>query len=224
MNELIKTEAIETTCEPCESKYYTLRAVKETSESIKRNIDTYNDKFVKKPIDAGRQFIKDLNAEPLKTIDGLIDNSKNAAKSLKAESMQKYGTFKFEIKDKTKEFADKFKASPFNAIGEVVKETKEDAAKKIDGYLDVYKENKNKIVENLEKDVVIAKQDIIDATKKALDKIGIKKVIEEKVSSTVEKLPSMLNLPSKQEVEELIKGIDSVNRKVDSLTKEFITA
>ncbi|MBF0468702.1 MAG: hypothetical protein HQK61_07430 [Desulfamplus sp.] len=194
----------------CESKYYTLRTAKETRESIKKRLDEYNEKYVKKTVETGRTFMKDLNADPLKKIDALIDDGTKAVKTIKADSIKKYD----ELKDKTKDFTEKVKNSPFKVMGDIVKDARADTTRK----LEEYKENGKKMVENIEKDAEIARKDLLDAGKKALDKVAFKKTVEEKISSTIEKFPSMLNLPSKKEVEELIKGIDSVNRKVDSLT------
>ncbi|MBF0232511.1 MAG: hypothetical protein HQK65_05660 [Desulfamplus sp.] len=212
------TENTTTICgeKNCESKYYTLKAVQETRESIKQRLDTYNEKYVKKPVETGRGFMKDLNADPLKKIDALIDDGTKAVKTLKSDSIKKYD----ELKDKTKEFTEKVKNSPFKVMGDIVKDAKTDTTRKFEEY----KENGKKIIENIEKDAELAKKELIDAGKKALDKIAFKKSIEEKMNSTIEKFPSMLNLPSKKEVEELIKGIDSVNRKVDSLTGQASAA
>ncbi|MBF0574021.1 MAG: hypothetical protein HQK69_09725, partial [Desulfamplus sp.] len=211
----------------CDSKYYTLKAVQETRESIKKRLDVYNDKYVKKTVDVSREFIKELNEDPLKKIDAIIDNSTKAAKTFKEDSLKKYEELKDkanELKGKTTEFKERLKNSPLKAMEEIVKDAKTDATKKLEEYKDEYKKNSKVIFEKIEKDAKTAKQDIIDASKKMLDKIEIKKVIEEKLTSTVEKFPSMLNLPSKKEVEDLIKGIDSVNRKVDSLANQPIAA
>ncbi|MBF0376930.1 MAG: hypothetical protein HQK72_05560 [Desulfamplus sp.] len=211
----------------CESKYYTLKAVQETRESIKKRLNVYNEKYVKKTVAVSREFIKELNEDPLKKIDAIIDNGTKAAKSLKDDSIKKYDELRDktkELKDKTKELRDKLKNSPLKAMEEIVKDVKNDATKKFEGYKEEYKKNRKNVIEKIEKDAETAKQDIIDASKKVLDKIELKRVIEEKLTSTVEKFPSMLNLPSKKEVEDLIKGIDSVNRKVDSLSKQPLAA
>lgn len=221
-SDMAKTESFES--KSCDSKYHTLNAIRETRETIKKRLDEYNEKYLKKTVENGRDFIKELNNEPLKKIDQLIDNGTKAAKNLKSDSIKKYDELKDrtkELKEKTREFTAKIKGSPFKAMGDMVKEAKEDVSKKIDKYSAEYKETRKKVVENIEKDAEIIKQDMIDAGKKAIDKIGIKKSIEDKFSSTIEKFPSMLNLPSKKEVEELIKGIDSVNRKVDHLADQF---
>ncbi len=220
--QISKTESFES--KSCDSKYHTLNAIRETRETIKKRLDEYNEKYLKKTVENGRDFIKELNNEPLKKIDQLIDNGTKAAKNLKSDSIKKYDELKDrtkELKEKTREFTAKIKGSPFKAMGDMVKEAKEDVSKKIDKYSAEYKETRKKVVEHIEKDAEIIKQDMIDAGKKAIDKIGIKKSIEDKLSSTIEKFPSMLNLPSKKEVEELIKGIDSVNRKVDHLADQF---
>lgn len=211
-------ESISTTCksQKGESKYHTLRAVQETRESMKRRLDLYNEKYVSKSIESGRGFIKGLNKDPLKKIDEMISSSTKAAKNLRSDSVKKYD----ELKDKTKEFTEKVKKSPFKMMGSIASQAKSDTTRKFEEY----RASRRKIVENIEKDAEIVKKDILDAGKKVIDKIAVKRSIEEKIGRTVQKLPSMLNLPSKKEVEELIKGIDSVSRKVDSLAGQSVTA
>ncbi|MBF0228328.1 MAG: hypothetical protein HQK63_01845 [Desulfamplus sp.] len=228
VNESINTKSDDNTTSncnstKCESKYYTLKAVQDARESVKQRLDVYNEKYVKKTVEVSREFMKELNKDPLKKIDAIIDNSTKAAKTFKEDSLKKYEELKDranELKDKTKEFKEKIKNSPVKTMEEIVKDAKVDATKKFEEYKEEYKKNSKVIFEKIEKDAENAKQDIIDASKKVLDKIELKKVLEEKLTRTVEKFPSMLNLPSKKEVEDLIKGIDSVNRKVDSLANQ----
>ncbi|MBU2452420.1 MAG: phasin family protein, partial [Proteobacteria bacterium] len=67
-------------------------------------------------------------------------------------------------------------------------------------------------------------ENILEMGKKNLDKLPMKKTIEKKISSGIESIPSRLNLPSRDEIDNLVIGIDGVNKKVDELNKHFATA
>ncbi len=199
-----------------ESRYQTVRAISETRESFKKKVDAYNITYVKKPVEAGREFVKGLQKDPLKKIDSIIEDSTKAVKTLKTDSRKKFE----DIKTKSKEISEKLKDSPFEYMGEVLKDAKADTQKKIERY----KETQKKIVEGVEKDVSIFRDDLWDAGKKAIEKMLMRKSVEKTFNSTIDRFPSMLNLPSKKEVEELIKGIDHVSKKVDSLSKQASVA
>lgn len=206
----------EETVEMKESRYHTIKAVRETRESFKKRVDSYNEKYIKKTVDAGRDFMKELQEDPLKRIDGLIEESTKAVKTLKSDSRKKYD----EVKARSKEISGKLKESPFKYVGEVVKDVRTDTDKKFEKY----RENGKKFFEGVEKDVTVIRKDLVDAGKKAIDSLPMKKSVEKQITRSIEKFPSILNLPSKKEVEELIKGIDNVSKKVDSLSKQSFAA
>ncbi|SLM30204.1 hypothetical protein MTBBW1_2130099 [Desulfamplus magnetovallimortis] len=210
------SEKIENKADDSYMRFETIKAIRETRESFKKKVDCYNDKYIKKTVDSGREFMKELQNDPLKKIDSIIEDSSKAVKTFKSDSRKKYD----EVKTKSKEISGKFKESPFKYVGDVVKDAKADTEKKIEKY----KENRKKFLEGVEKDVNIIRQDIMDAGKKVIDNLPMKKRVEKKISSTIEKFPSILNLPSKKEVEELISGLDSVSKKVDSLSKQASAA
>lgn len=205
-------ETVEDKKQEKESRYQTINTICETRESFKKRVDSYNSKYIRKPVEVGRGFVKELQDDPLKRIDTLIEDSTKAVKKLKTDSRKRYE----DIRTKSKEISGKVKDSPFKYMGKVVKDAKGDTDKK----LEKYKESRTKFLNGVEKDVAVIRKDIWDAGKKALDKVPVKKSVEKRLNATIEKVPSMLNLPSKKEVEELIKGLDNVSKKVDSLGKQ----
>jgi len=67
--------------------------------------------------------------------------------------------------------------------------------------------------------------DIKDFKSKTFDKLTAKntaaKSIEKRINKITARIPSSLNLPSKEEVQELMTGVDGISRKVDKLNKLY---
>ena len=98
--------------------------------------------------------------------------------------------------------------------------TKKDVRKKIDR---LNKETRT-VYKGIENDAKMILEDMVAMGKKNLDKIPMKKTIEKKISHGIDSIPTRLNLPSKEEIDNLLTGIDGVSKKVDALNKEYATA
>lgn len=177
-----------------ESKFYVAKTVTEVREKIEKKMKTYNEKFVKKQLENGREFLTELKADPVKRIDDLIDDGKDALKKAKTVRME--------------------------SLRKKVDTTKGDVRKRIDK---INLETK-KVYKGIENDAKLIVEDFIAMGKKNLDKLPLKKTIEKKISAGINAIPSKLNLPSKEEIENLVIGIDGVNKKVDALNKQFVKA
>ncbi len=59
-----------------ESRFYIAKTINETKEKIENKVKTYNEKYVRKQVENGREFITELKADPVKRIDDLIDIKK----------------------------------------------------------------------------------------------------------------------------------------------------
>jgi len=68
-----------------QSKFYVVKNVKETQKKIEDRVKIYNEKFVKKQISNSKEFITELKKHPVKRIDEIIDDSKNAIKKTRDE-------------------------------------------------------------------------------------------------------------------------------------------
>jgi len=77
------------------------------------------------------------------------------------------------------------------------------------------------IYKGIGNDAKLIVEEMIALGKKRLDKIPMKKNIEKKISQGFDAIPSKLNIPSKEEIDTLVKGIEGVSRKVDALNKEY---
>ncbi|MBA3010473.1 MAG: hypothetical protein KKF12_10205 [Proteobacteria bacterium] len=177
-----------------ESKFYVAKTIAEMKDKIEKKVKTYNEKFVKKQIKAGREFFTELKADPVKRIDDLIDEGKDTLKKAKTVRMEN--------------------------IQKKVDTTKGHVRKKIDK---INLETK-KVYKGIGNDAKLIVDDFIAMGKKNLDKLPMKKTIEKKFSAGINAIPSKLNLPSKDEIENLVMGIDGVSKKVDALNKQFADA
>jgi len=177
-----------------ESRFYIAKTINEAKEKIERKVKTYNEKYVKKQLESGREFITELKADPVKRIDDLIDDSRDAIKKVRSHRMEtlqkKVDTTKKDVRKK---------------IGKINQETRT-----------VYK--------GIENDAKLILEDMVAVGKKNLDKIPMKKNIEKKISKGLDSIPVKLNLPSKDEIDNLVTGIDGVNKKVDALNKQYANA
>jgi polyhydroxyalkanoate synthesis regulator phasin len=143
----------------------------------------------------GKDFLDELKADPIKKIDDLIDDGKDAVK-------------------KTRE-------KRFGAVKQRVKETRTSMKKRFD----TINTEKTKVVKGIENDAKLIVEEAIELGKKNIDRMPFKKNIEnieKTISKRMASLPSKLNLPSRDEIDNLVNGIDGVNKKVDSLTKQAV--
>ncbi len=177
-----------------ESRFYIGKTINQAKEKIEGKVKTYNEKYVKKQLETGRGFITELKADPIKRIDDLIDDSRDAIKRVRSERME--------------------------TIQKKVDTTRKDVRKKMDR---LTKETRT-IYKGIGNDAKLIVEDIVALGKKNLDKMPMKKTIEKKISHGIDAIPSKLNIPSKEEIDNLVAGIDGVNKKVDALNKEYAKA
>lgn len=176
-----------------ESRFYIAKTINEAKEKIENKVKTYNEN-VKKQVENGREFITELKADPVKRVDDLIDDSRDAIKKVRSDRMK--------------------------TIQKKVDTTKKDVRKKIER---INKETRA-IYKGIGNDAKLIIEDILALGKKNLDKMPMKKRIEKKISHGIDAIPSKLNIPSKEEIDNLVAGIDGVNKKVDALNKEYAKA
>jgi polyhydroxyalkanoate synthesis regulator phasin len=177
-----------------ESKFYIAKTINQARETLESKVKDYNERYVKKQLENGREFITELKADPVKRIDDLIDDGKDAVNRLKSDRVK---TLQKKI-DTTK--------------------------KQVQQKMDRISEETRTIYRGIENDAKLIFEDIVALGKKNLDKIPMKKTIEKKISDGFDSIPAKLNIPSKKEIDNLVRGIDGVNKKVDALNKQSVTA
>ncbi|MBW1866571.1 MAG: hypothetical protein JRI38_02340 [Deltaproteobacteria bacterium] len=207
-----KETIIKKTAKPkTESRFYIARTVLEIRETIKDKVDTYKEKYIKNQLKTGREFITEFKDDPMKRLDDSIDDGKEFIKDFKTDSRKKYETFI----DDGKEAMKKVKKGPFKAAGKVIDNVKTGTRER----MEKAGQTRKKIYRGIEGDARLVMDDMVNMGKKTLDKLPMKKNIENKINSSIISIPSRLNLPGKEEIKNLMSGIDGMNKKVDELNK-----
>ncbi|MCG8635957.1 MAG: hypothetical protein MI863_19150 [Desulfobacterales bacterium] len=172
-------------------RFYVTKTIGEVRGKIEDRVNEYNEKFIKKPVESSREFLSDLKADPVKTIDDLIDDGKEAI--------------------------EKEKKARIKAFRKSIDGKKQAVRKK----MDKLNAEAKKVYAGINSDAKLLVKDAKEMGKKQLDRIPMKKAIEKKITKGIDAIPSKLNLPSKDEIDNLVTGIDGVNKKVDAINKGF---
>ncbi len=178
------------------SQFHAVRAIKGTRDNWIETAKDYNEKYVLKPFETGIDFVEDLQKDPLKTIEGLVDDGKDFIKDVRKDPRKVFNGFVEDTKDFVEELRDDFR----NAIDDF-----------IDGSKNFYK--------GLQKDIRQAFEGIVDKGKNLTDKIPMVNTIEEGITKGLKSVPDRLNLPNKKDIETLARTVKNLNRKINALSK-----
>jgi hypothetical protein len=149
-----------------ESKFYIVNAVKDTQKKIQGKVKTYNKKYVKKHLKNGKEFITELKADPIKRIDDLISDSKDAVKKTRDERYNVWKKAVIRARKDMKVRFEKLNTDTKNRFEKVNIEGK-------------------KVYKGVEKDVNLIIKDVIEVSKKN---------IEKRISKGIDAIPSKLKL------------------------------
>jgi len=200
------------------TRFYIVKTVQDARTRLTDNLEAYNRKYIAQPIETGKTFVEDLKAAPRKTVLNLVDDGKARITDLNKDTRTKIDTF---AKDGqaflTK--AGKHPRKTFNELMDDVKELSEDRRNntrdRIKGILTDLKDFKA----GVEKDTRMVMTDVIDGGNKALNHVPGKQRLEKEISSRLETLPAVFNLPRREDIDSLVKRVKQLNTKVEALNK-----
>ncbi len=178
------------------NQLHALKAIRKTSANWIETAKDYNEKYVLKPFETGMDFVDDLQNDPLKTIEGIVDDGKDFAQDVRKDPRKVFNGFVEDAKDFVEELRDDFRSAMDDFI---------------DGGKGFYK--------GLQKDTRQAFEGIVDKGKNLTDKIPMVNTIEEGIAKGLKSVPDRLNLPNKKDVETLAKTVKTLNRKINALSK-----
>ena len=178
------------------SQFHAVRAMKENRGNWIETTKDYNEKYVLKPFETGMDFVEDLQKNPVKTLEGLLDDGKDFIKDVTKDPRKVFNGFVEDGKDFVEELRDDFRSAMDDFI---------------DGGKGFYK--------GLQKDTRKAFEDIVDKGKNLTDKIPLVNTMEEGITKGLKSVPDRLNLPNKKDVETLAKTVKTLNRKINALSK-----
>ena len=178
------------------TQLHSLKAIRKTSTNWIETGKDYNDKYVLKPFETGKDFVGEMQKDPLNTIEGIIDDGKSFIKDVTKDPGKVFNGFVEDGKDFVEELRDDFR----NGFDDF-----------IDGGKGFYK--------GLQKDTRKAFETIVDKGKDLTDKIPMVNTIEEGITKGLKSVPDRLNLPNKKDMETLAKTVKTLNRKINALSK-----
>ena len=178
------------------NQLHSLRAIRKTSTNWIEAGKDYNEKYILKPFETGKDFVEEMQKDPRKTIEGLVDDGKNFIKDVTKDPGKVFNGFVEDGKDFAEELRDDFRSGIDDLI---------------DGGKDFYK--------GLQKDTRKAFGSIVDKGKDLSDKIPMVNTIEEGITKGLKSVPDRLNLPNKKDMETLAKTVKTLNRKINALSR-----
>ena len=200
------------------NRFYVVNALQEARTNLTGRLEDYNRNYVTEPIETGKTFVKDLKAEPRKTIVNLLDDSKARITDLNKDARRRVDGL---AKD-GQTFLTKAGKAPLKTINELMDEGKE----QIDSLRSRTRDRLEELAvdlkvmrEGVEKDSRMVIADVIDGGKKALDQVPGKQRIEKEISSRMQAIPAAFDLPSKKDIDALTRQIKNLNTKVNKLSK-----
>ena len=198
------------------TRYATLRTVRETRESLERRAKEYKTALVNKNMDRGRDLLTDFRKKPYDTLDGILADSRDFVRNLSEKSGKTFEN----VKEETRAWVRKSAGHPFKTLGNAAGSLRRDA----DQALEKLASARKKAAKDLERDFRLAISDIKDLRKKGMDRLPTKTGLTNAVKNRIASLPGVLNLPSRTEIDDLIQGIEGIEKKIDGLRTNRIPA
>ncbi len=200
------------------TRFYVVKTVQDARTRLTRKLEDVNDKFIAQPLKTGKTFATDLKAAPRKTAAKLMDDGKTRLADLDKETRTRLETA---AKD-GRAFLAKAGKDPRKTIGALmddgkgrIEEFRENTREKIDGLsIDL-----KLLKEGVAKDTRLVIEDVIASGNKVLDRVSVKQRVEKEISSRVEAIPAKLNLPSKKDIDGLVRRVKELNTKVAALNR-----
>lgn len=180
-----------------ESRFHAVRSLNKTRDNWIETARDYNQKYITKPFENGKDFVVELKNHPQKTFDDIFDSGKGLVADLKKDPKKVWNGLADSGKDLTEG-------------------TKKDFLKIVDNILDGGKD----LYGSLEKDAQKMLDDFLDKGKKITHRIPGKEALEKGISRSLESIPGLLNLPSKKDMDKLSKTVRTLNTKLNTLSKQ----
>jgi vacuolar-type H+-ATPase subunit H len=199
-----------------QSRFYVVKTVQETRTRVTDKLDDYSQTYISRPIKSGKELVTDLKAAPRKTLSAWLDDGKEKITDWNKETRS---TVSGMIKD-GKAFLTKAGKEPRKTINGVLDDGKdriEDLRKDTRNRIADLKADARSLLEGIGKDARFVVDDVVTGGRQALEKVPGKQKIEKEIRSRIQTLPAQLNLPSKKDIDGLVRRVNRLNKKVDEL-------
>ena len=114
---------------------------------------------------------------------------------------------------------EKYARNSYETCKEFAEDMINDPGRTVTGVID----NGKEFVSDLKKDTRKKIKSIVKKGKKYRDEFPTMKTIENKISKRLKAVPARVNLASKQDIEKLIRSMEALNKKLDTLNSKYST-
>lgn len=198
------------------TRFYIVKTVQETRNRVTDKLEDYSQTYFARPIKSGKAMVKDLKKAPRKTLSTWLEDGKATITDLNQETRSTVGDM---IKD-GKAFLTKAGKEPHQTLNDVLDDGKakiEDLREDTRSRMADFKADTRSLLEGIGKDARLVVDEVVAGGRQALDKVPGKQKIEKEVRSRIQTLPAQFNLPSKKDIEGLVRRVNRLNKKVEEL-------
>jgi len=201
-----------------QTRFYVVQTAQQTRKRVSDKLEDYNQSYIEKPIKNGKALVEDLKKAPRKTLSAWIDDGKATITDLNKDTRQQVGDM---IKD-GKAFLTKAGKAPRKTLNEVWDDGKariDDLREDTQSRVADLKADTRSFIEGIGKDARLVVDEVVSGSRQALDKVPGKQKLEKEVRSRINAFPAQLNLPSKKDIDGLVRRLNRLNKKVDALQR-----
>ena len=180
-----------------ESRFHAVRSLNKTRDNWMETAKDYNEKYITKPFESGKDFVVEMKHNPQKVLGDIYHSGRGFVADVKKDPKKAWNN----LADGGKELAGGAKKDFVKIVDNIM-----------DGGRDLYA--------GMEKDARKMLDDLFDKGKEITERIPGKEAVEKGISRSLESIPDRLNLPSKKDMEKLSKTVRTLNTKLNTLSKQ----
>lgn len=200
------------------TRFYVVKTLQEARTSLTGRLEDHNRKYITQPIKTGKTFVEDLKAEPRKIVVNLFDDGKARITGLNKDAWRRVDG----LAKNSQAFLTKAGKNPLKTFNDLMGDGKafvQTMRTSTQDKLDDLGVDLKIIKEGVEKDARMVIADVIDGSKKAIDHVPGKQRIEKEISSRMQAIPAAFDLPSKKDINALVRQVKNLSTKVKKLSE-----
>jgi hypothetical protein len=200
-------------------RFFFTRTLLETGKAFGKRLEHVNKTVIEKKRTEGHTLARELREQPLERLDTLLDQAQDLVGDLSDLSRKTYLSLARESRTFLKKAADR----PFTTLGDTVESVGKGTRKTLGRVSSARRE----ILGGLGGDLRLIRDDIADLKANGLDHLkGLARGanIGDTLTRTLHTIPSLLNLPSRKAMDQILEGIETINAKIDTLENRNVPA
>lgn len=200
------------------TRFYVVKTVQNARDELAGKLGDYNREYIIQPLNAGKNFMQDLKTEPRNAMANLLNDGKARITHLNKDAWE----FAEGFANASQTFLTQSGKNPKETFNELMNDGKvlaEDIRCSIQDQIGDFSSDLKIVKNGIEKDVLQVISDVIDGSKKILGHVAGKQMIEEEISSRMAAISAKFNLPTRKDIDDLVRRVKHLNAKVDALIK-----